>query len=221
MTMPDDRGNEMSERVRETYHVPPETPREEMWRTISAQLGETDTQVIDLADERQRRSLARHPASWAVAAAALLVLGIGIGRMSTPSAEGPPTTVGVAGSAPGPAAALRFAAQEHLGQTESLLTMVRADARSGSLDQATGAWARGLLSQTRLLMDALGSDDVAVDDLFQDLELILMQIVGVAETGSMDEARKRLELGLAIRGIEDARVLTRIRAALPVGMAGV
>jgi len=219
MTMPDHRGNELSERVRETYHVPPETPREEMWRSISTQLAEADTPVIDLTEERRRRSLARHPASWAVAAAALLVLGVGIGRSSTPIVEGPaamatPTTV------PDRAAALRFAARGHLGETESLLTVVRADARSGSLDQATGAWARELLSQTRLLMDARQPGDVAVDDLFEDLELILIQIIGVAETGSMNEARARLELELAIRALEHGEVLARIQAMLPMGMAG-
>ena len=216
MTMPDEGRNEMSARVRDSYHVPPETPREEMWQAISARLGEADTPVVDLADVRHRRSLVRHPASWAVAAAALLVLGVGLGRVSAPLVDGPAVTA----VAPDPAAALRFAAQEHLGRTESLLAMVRVDARSGSLDQATGEWARGLLSQTRLLMDARRIGDGAVDDLFQDLELILIQIIGVAETGSMDQARARLELELAMRGIENGKVLARIQAMLPVGMAG-
>lgn len=216
MTMPDERTNEMLGRVRETYNVPSDTPREEMWQAISARMGETHATVVDLAAARRRRSRAWGPVRWAVAAAALLVLGVGVGRMSAPVADG----AAVAAIAPDPTAALEFVAREHLGRTESLLTMVRADARTGVLDPALAEWAGGLLLQTRLLIDARRSGDPTLEELLQDLELVLIQIVGAAETGSMDEVRARLELELALRSLEDGEMLPRIQAVLPTGMAG-
>lgn len=117
-------------------------------------------------------------------------------------------------------ASFTLAAREHFGRTESLLTMVRADARAGRVDPATTAGAAGLLSQTRLLLDAQGDSDLGVTDLLLDVELLLIQIVGVSETGSMDEARARTELELALRSLDEGEVLPRIQAVLPAGMEG-
>ena len=148
------------------------------------------------------------------AAAAVLALGIGIGRMSAPGAvEVADNQSGVPADAN--AASLTLAAQEHFGQTESLLTMVRSDARSGRVDPMTSEWARGLLSQTRLLIDVQGGSDPTVDDLLLDLELLLIQIVGMGDTGASDEAHARTELDLALRSLEEGEVLPRLRAALP------
>ena len=57
-------------------------------------------------------------------------------------------------------------------------------------------------------------------DLLLDLEFVLIQIVSVARTGSMDEARTRTELELALRSLEEGEVLPRIQAALPSVKAG-
>ena len=78
------------------------------------------------------------------------------------------------------------------------------------LDRHDGA-ARG---KHRLLLDAEGGS-AEVDDLLLDLELVLIQIAAVAETGSMDDAQARTELELALRTLEDGEVLPRIQAALP------
>ena len=213
--------NELVGRVRETYHVPPEPPREQMWAAIAAGLRDTpdvtdDPAVIDLAEARERRALTRHPLAWVAAAAALVVLGIGIGRMSAPGVVVAPV---VAAETDG-TVALTVAALEHLGRTESLLTMVRAEARGGALEPATAEWAQGLLSETRLFIDAREGGDPALTQLFEDLELILVQIVGIAEAGSGDEAWTRTELQLAMSSLEDGEVLPRIQAALPEGLAG-
>jgi len=232
--MSDEPMDPIVEQIRETYNVPTETPREQMWEAISGRLGENQTNagpdheaaadVIDLTAARDRRaeeaaSATRSARSmgWAVAAAAVLVFGIGVGRMTAPGAveTAAVSTVGVdVGSA-----ALTLAAQEHFGRTESLLTMVRADARAGRVDPTTARWASGLLSQTRLLIDQDGSD-LTVNDLLLDLELLLIQIVGVSETGSVDEARARTELELALRSLEEGEVLPRIQAVLPPELAG-
>lgn len=225
MTMHDDKKDPMWERIGDTYNVPPETPRAEIWSAISARIGDAgdDSDVIDITSRRAMggRSItprADRTAGWAVAAAAVLVLGIGIGRMTAP--EGVLNQPMAASEAITGEASLTLAAQEHLGQSESLLTIVRADARDGRVDPATAGWANGLLTQTRLLMDAQDGRDQTVGELLLDLELILIQIAGVAETGSMDEAQARTELELALRSLEDGEVLSRIQAVLPAGMAG-
>jgi hypothetical protein len=225
--MHDDGRDPLVERVRSTYNVPTGVPKAEMWAAIESRL-ETpgDAQVLELDDARRRRwvsgsSAARsgRPMAWAVAAAAVLILGIGVGRMTAPPGPEPR----VAGAAPVQAsdAALSLAAREHLGRTESLLTMVRADARTGRLDPATAEWAGALLSQTRLLLDAGVGKDPAVEELLLDLELLLIQIVGLTETGSVDEARARTEMELTMRTLDEGEVLPRIQAVLPIGMEGV
>lgn len=213
-------------RLRETYNVPPETPRERMWTAIAERIAqEPKGGVVDLAAARERRAIRNAPVGshrlggWAVAAAAVLVLGIGIGRMTAPS-DRAPGVAAVASSEADRAGSMTAAAAQHLDETQSLLTMVRADARAGRVDPATAEWANGLLSQTRLLLDAQTDRTPAVDDLLLDLELVLVQIVGVAETGSVDEARARTELALALRSLDEGEVLPRIQAVLPDGMAG-
>jgi hypothetical protein len=228
MTMSDQSMDEIIDRVRDGYHAPPETPRDEIWRVVSQRIAaeagpSADPAVIDLGRERSRRLFGSH-ALWgtAAAAAALLVLGIGIGRMTVPDASMPTAPIGapIAEEAPTERGALSLAAREHLGRTESLLTMVRAEARSGDLDPATTAWARDLLVETRLLLDARGAGDRDIDLLLQDLELVLAQIVGVGELEWSDGPRARTELDLAISGLEGGEVLPRIQAALPRVQAG-
>jgi len=216
-------------RLRATYNVPPETPREQMWAAIATGLDRTPSATeVDLSEARRRRVAileeragSHRVMGWAVAAAAVLVLGIGIGRMTAPLPMESAAPAVIATDGARPDGAMSVAAAEHLGESESLLTMVRADARSGRVDPATAEWANGLLAQTRMLLDARAGRSPAVDDLLLDLELVLVQIAGVAETGSLDEARTRTELALALRSLDEGEVLSRIRAVLPPGLAGI
>lgn len=212
----------LTEALRGAYNAPPETPRDEMWSVIQAGLDarrlpeeEAEVRVLSLDQARARRTGWTRPLGWAAAAVAVLVLGIGIGRMSAPVTA--PTAGGALAGAQGPdATVLRAAALDHLGRTESLLTVVRADARDGRIDPTMGQWARGLLSQTRLLLDSPETDDPAMHDLLEDLELVLVQIVGVTEHGG-DTARTRSEMNLALQGLEERDVLPRIQAVVPPG----
>ena len=217
--MSDEERDPMIDGVRGHYHAPPETPKEEMWEAIQARIrtheGTDAAEIVDLGHARRARAWRKH--GWIpLAAAALLVVGIGIGRVSAPVPLPPPAIPGT----PPPTIGLDVAAREHLGRSESLLTMVRADARDGRIDPSAAAWARGLLTETRLLIDARAGSDPTMDGLLEDLELVLIQIVGVAEAGSGDDARTRTELELAISSLEAGEVLPRIRAALPPGLAG-
>ena len=216
------------EQVRSAYNAPPDPPRDEMWGAIQRALKPRprsdeaaraapagDTSVLSLEAARAKRRPAFHrTAGWAVAAAALLVLGIGIGRISAPTPAGESDMA----EAPDPTA-MRLAAEEHLGKTESLLTLVKLDARAGHLDPQVGPWARTLLAQTRLLLDAPDDQDPAIRQLLEDLELVLVQIVGVTDAGPRDAARARTELNLAVKGLEDRDVLPRIQAVVPAGSA--
>jgi len=200
-------------RLRDEYNVPAETPRDEMWAAIESGLEAHDGTVVRLEVERRRR-LARlvRPMGWAAAAAAVLVLGVGIGRITTPV----PVAEVAADMVPDPAV-LRMAAVAHLGRSESLLTLVRADARNGRVDPGVGVWARGLLTQTRLLLDTPDGNDPALRDLLEDLELVLVQVVGVAELAPGDDVRARSELTLALEGLQEREVLPRIQAVTPAG----
>jgi len=198
--------------LREGYNPPPPTPREEMWAIIQSRLRATPGSGVHSMDEarRARANRLHRPLGWVTAAAALLVLGLGIGRMTAPE------------SGPGPAVApvqnpavLRTASLDHLVKTETLLTLVRADARAGRVEPSLSSWARGLLSQTRLLIDAQGDADPAMKRLLEDLELVLVQIVGVTNENENDPARVRSELNLALDGIEERNILPRIQAVIP------
>ncbi len=238
------------ERIGVEYNPPPETPRDEMWGAIERRIGSVDdsssvgpvetgaagasvgeSTVIDLEAARAQRIAAGTPEpahrlrpalGWAVAAAALLVLGVGIGRMSvSPATMAGGGADGGSGLASAPARAGNgLAARAHLGRTEALLTMVRADARDGRVDPAVGIWAEDLLAQTRLLLDRPQGVEPGLQDLLLDLELVLVQVVGLAETDS-DDAQARTEVELTLKSLDEGEVLPRIQAQIPLSMAGV
>lgn len=214
----------IADRIRAEYNVPGETPRNEMWRVIEAELAAEETPVVDLSAARARRKAGSRRAGIAVAAAAaaVLVMGVGIGRLTAPAA-GPTVVAGDVDRVPS-ASAITMVAQAHLGRTESVLTMARADARAGRIDPRTAEWASQLLSETRMLIDARGADAEPMTELLMDLELVLAQIVGAAEGASTDGAGEtlgRTELELALRTLDEGEVLPRLQAAVPAAMEGV
>ena len=211
--------DEMLDQLRDGYNKPPVTPHEEMWGVIEAGLGEPVPQVVSMADARRRlRPVWHRPTAWAAAAAAVLVVGVGIGRMTAPAAM----PLASAPEVRGQSSLLQVAAVEHLGRTESLLTLVKADASSGRLDPVVRPWARSLLTETRLLLDASSGVNPEMRELLEDLELVLVQVVGVTDAEEMNGARAGMELDLALRGLDNREILPRIRAVLPVlpGLAG-
>jgi hypothetical protein len=178
-----------------------------MWANISA--ARTDI------GRRRRARAAELPrwSRWALPAAALLALGIGIGRMSALADRGPApgldeTPIAAApasGEVPG-SLAYRVAALQHLTTTESLLASFPHDVRAGRSDDVS-RWARGLLTDTRLLIDSPAGADPQMAKLLEDLELVLAQIA------NLSAEQPAGELQLIQDGIHQNDVLLRLRAA--------
>ena len=192
------------------YHQPPPVPRDEIWARI--QSARSDRLTVRPADRPTARPTA-HPAArpssrwlrWATGIAALLAVGIGIGRWGlAPDATTPgaaPETVATAPRRPN--AAWSVAAADHLGRTEAFLTAVRV----GERGQRFTGQARDLLLTTRLLLDARGVTDPRTRALLEDLELVLVQI---AQLGGTDGE----ELDLLNDALEQKEVLPRLRKDL-------
>ncbi len=145
------------------------------------------------------------------------------GRSSAAPAQAAPRLAGAAGlssPAPGPSAGgeaeraasarYRFAALRTFGQAEALLTAVRT-APADSVDyQQLSEWARDVLAQTRLLIDSPAGRDPVLGRLLSDLELVLVQVAGLADDRDTDR-------DLIQGAIRQRDVLPRLRAAVPAG----
>lgn len=212
--MLDDRfDDELRESARD-YNTPPVTPREEMWAAIEArrnagtgERGNEGTPVVPL-----KRRLTVPPFRLAAGIAALLALGIGLGRLSAPGHD-PAAPVRVASVTPARAAdvAYRIATTEHLGQSEAFLTLFRASVRRGGNDQLASATARQLLATNRLLLDSPAASDSRSRLLLQDLELVLAEIAQLAPRPSTPD------LDLITEGLERGGMMSRLRTAVPSG----
>lgn len=187
-------------------------PREMMWARIS----------------RDRRAAAptvkrAYPWTRVAAIAAVLVGGVAIGRYVVPVA---PTMVATAdgtrvpndrsrssaGLGPDALAELpqssdpvRVAMGEHLARTVALLTTVRDQDPAMGPGADVSAWARDLLSTTRLLIDEPQLRDERTRRLLQDLELVLVQIIQAR--GSAPEAQLAPK-----ETIRETNLLPRVRA---------
>ncbi|HKK70128.1 MAG TPA: hypothetical protein VKA86_02855 [Candidatus Krumholzibacteria bacterium] len=113
---------------------------------------------------------------------------------------------------PSPDATHRLATRDYLLRTETLLTEFRLAAASPTPESAlpgTGPWASSLLLETRLLMDSAIGENPDLQRLLRDLELILAEIVQLADAA---DERERQEIR---RSLEERGVLLRLRRAVP------
>ena len=194
--MSDEELDERLRRLARTYHEPPPVPRERLWEAIAARRAEA--KVVPIEPRRSRRAL------WLIGAlAATLVLGIGIGRWVTRAA---PSRSAVS-AATEPTAALQLATIEYLSRTETFLT----EFRIAEQDSSFISRARNLLTSTRLLLDNPALQGSELRKLFEDLELILVQIVQLGAAG------RPAERDLITDGLEQRRVMPRLRSEIPAG----
>jgi hypothetical protein len=203
--MDDDPLDESLRAAAREYHRPPEPPREAMWREIER------ARRLD----RAQRPAPRRWLPWA-AAAAVLALGIGIGRIwqATRSPQPGTAVVAVHPEATAPRVnetAYRLATAEHLGQSEAFLTLFRASVRTGSQERLASATARELLATNRLLLDSPAAQDRRTRLLLQDLELVLAEIAQLTPEATAGDRE------LIREGIERGGVLSRLRTVVPAG----
>ena len=201
--MPDDRWDDLLRDAARDYNTPPEPPRAEMWERITAARKEGRMEGVPSFPRSLR---------WPAAIAALLAIGVGLGRLSMSEPEPavqPPVASEVAPS--GSDIAYRMVATEHLAQSEAFLTLFRASVRRGGTEQAASATARQLLATNRLLLDSPAGDDERTRLLLQDLELVLAQITQLSPRPSSPD------LDLITEGLEGGGVMSRLRTAVPSG----
>jgi hypothetical protein len=230
--MPDDRLDDLLRDAAQDYNDPPETPRDAMWAAIQRERAETTAGQADRrtgdetggpsrgsgGDPRFFRPSARpsvRPLYWAAGIAAVLALGIGLGRLSIDRTNTTPSA-----SVPGPvatqtaprvsSAAYQLATTEHLSQSEAFLTLFRASVRGGN-EQLASATARQLLATNRLLLDSPAANEARTRTLLQDLELVL------AEISQLSPQPRARDLELISEGLEQGGVLSRLRIAVPSG----
>lgn len=127
-----------------------------------------------------------------------------------PRSERQLATVGPSTTAP--SSAYQLTAVQHLSEAEALLTSFRTRPTADQqMDAQLGAWARQLLSNTRLLLDSPVANDPQRRPLLQDLELVLVQIVQLSP-GSTPQDRELIE-----KTLQQDHVMTRLRTAIPAG----
>ncbi len=187
-----------------SYHTPHPTPRAAIWKRIE--------------DARRNRHIIelRPWMRWAVAAAAVLILGIGIGRWSANRVSAPsaPTASSTrVGSEIDSLATVAYqvAATQYLSRTEAFLTSFRADANRSANTARLARQARDLLTTTQLMLDSPAADNPRLRSLLEDLELVLMQI------SLLNPVQDGHDRDLITQGMNQTNVLPKLRSAIPAG----
>lgn len=208
--MLDDRFDDLLREAAQEYNSPPQTPREAMWSRIVAARAE-----IEKAEKAAKAERRFHPLALAAGIAAVLGLGIALGRLSSDRNGAAPAVMPAPIAiqpAPGTSnTAYQVATTEHLSQSEAFLTLFRASLRPGGNQQLASATARQLLATNRLLLDSPAATDVRTRALLQDLELVL------AEIAQLSPQPRSRDLELISEGLEQGGVLSRLRTAVPAG----
>ena len=214
--MLDDGSDDQLRDAARSYNAPPETPREEMWAAIMARRGEKLPDLAEIEGLAPKKPGQSRPPlrvfRWPAAIAALLAIGVGLGRLTAPRTELPaPPAVATQNTPHMSDVAYRLVTTEHLSQSEAFLTLFRASVRRGGNEQLASSTARQLLATNRLLLDSPAARDKRTRLLLQDLELVLAQIAQLSAKPTSPD------LDLITEGLEDTGVMSRLRTAVPSG----
>jgi hypothetical protein len=205
--------NHFDEELRDlprTFNNPPEPPLDEMWGVIEDAHFNAPASIIQPSG-----MISRWP--W-LAAAAALVIGIGIGRY-VPLGKNPASATSpsaVASTQPLPPGsdtsavgdAYRDQTSRYLGQAAALLISLPAKDANGKADASFAGKAADLLVTTRLLIDSPAAQDPKVRSLLEDLELVLVQIA------RLRGERSKGDLDLIHQAVEQGDVLSRLNSAV-------
>lgn len=211
-----DRHQPTEDRMRELmadYHDPDrplgEREREEMWVAIQSRRAER------AAPPSRRRLRPPRAVFWPVAAAAVLLVGIGIGRQLDRSAETGGELATTEQESPRwrqetAEALYRMAARGYLRRTETELVRYRlaGGVADPGEERPVTDWAAGLLVQTRLLLDSPAGEDPGFRSLLEDLEVVLARLVQATYEGPGEHE-------WILEGLERQDILRRLRRELP------
>jgi hypothetical protein len=209
--MDENRFDDVIRNLPRDFQVPPEPPIEEMWRVIE------NAHFNAPASRPASRGFARG-VPW-LAAAATLLIGIGIGRYMPAKKSGDVTPSPSAAVASNQTAAIadtsavadayRYQTSRYLGQAAALLISLPSKEATGRADATFANKATDLLVTTRLLIDSpAASQDPKLRSLLEDLELVLVQIA------RLRTERNRGDLDLIHQAVEQGDVLSRLNSAV-------
>ena len=191
------------------YNAPPALDHDLAWKALEARRQAAGRPQLVSGRRKARGSrrpaMSTRAAAWISGIAALLIVGIGIGRMTAPT-TGNLATTSVPASTRTPSTALEIAAAQHLSQSEAYLTLFRASVRSNDVDSLPVAAARQLLATSRLLLDSPVAD-ARLRPLLLDLELVLAEITQLGTTTRPDDVK------LITDGLDHSDVMMRLRVA--------
>jgi len=208
--MDENRFDEVLSDLPRSFNNPPEPPLDEMWGVIE------DAHFNSPASlSRPRGISSRVP--W-LAAAAALVIGIGIGHyipLGKATEPGASARAVGSGDALPPGAdtsavgdAYRDQTSRYLGQAAALLISLPAKDSSSKADASFAGKAADLLVTTRLLMDSPAAQDPKLRSLLEDLELVLVQVA------RLRGERNKGDLDLIHQAVEQGDVLSRLNTAV-------
>ena len=186
---------------------PPATPREEMWARIQERRAAKRTGEVVPVIELKPRTRNYRWLQGSAALAAMLLVGIGIGRLTVlrnPDVTQPPAAPQAAATDAN--SSYRLAATQHLLRAEYILNAIVLEATSRPVGEMQ-MWARELRTETRLLLGSPAADDPLMRGLLEDVELLLSQIAAIPQD------RVDQEVQLIQQGINEGDVLLRVRAA--------
>jgi hypothetical protein len=193
--MNDEQFERLMKDAADSYNRPPAAPMDQMWASIESEAFGTKRQPT------RGISLVGNP--W-LRMAAVLVLGIAIGRGMQRSAPVPAP----AASSTEVADSYQLTTDRYLGQTVGLLVQLPKQLQSGHTDSAFIARANESLATLRLLMDSPAATNPRLRALFEDLELVLVQVVQMPKGGSATEAN------LIQQAMQQRDVMPRLRDAV-------
>jgi hypothetical protein len=209
----DDRTPESIRSAITGYNAPPELKRAEldaMWSRIEEQAFD-EPRIVTGASSRVSRFAHFLTASNLLPLAAVLVIGVAIGRFALPRSTAPATQVAVIAdsvqgtSIDGP---YQSTASRYLGQATALLASLPTDVNAPNAGEPYKGRAHDLLLTTRLLLDSPAAADPRFRTLLEDLELVLAQVV------RLQSAESSAELELIRQALEQRDVLPRLRTAV-------
>jgi hypothetical protein len=209
--MDENRFDEVIRDLPQSFNTPSEPPLDEMWNVIE------DAHFNSPASTRRPGGM-NSRAPW-LAAAAALVIGIGIGHyvpLEKKTERSGNAAVGIGSTqsrTPGAdtsaiADAYRDQTSQYLGQAAALLISLPPQNTSGKADAVFVGKAADLLVTTRLLMDSPAAQDPKLRSLLEDLELVLVQIA------RLRGERNKGDLDLIHQTVEQGDVLSRLNSAV-------